>query len=406
MNKDIYIDYCLKNALKEKNRKKMTIILVLVSIIIIFLFSFKNTITNFFTNGVIKDIGYRTLFVLRDDELYTEKEMIEQLKNIKHVSEVFPDREYYTVLNIKGNDFNGTISLTGSSDNTHPIISYGKNLKYDNEIICPEKFYPDENIIENKTIKNNEFINMKKHIGETILIDYRKIIDEQNYSFEKKQMKLKIVGTYKNSPAFVDESRCYGTYHLVGKITNDIYENVDMTSQTDSIMVQVDSLENIESVIKEISKKGHLVSQALSFDNTLLNIITKATYIILIISFIFVISIIMYINNRDYENSISRVNILRSIGFKDKDIFKINYFEKNILGINIFIILSIIISILILAYKILIYYKPFIFSKIPITLDSSSILITFILIITSTNFCTFVFNKKISKSNVIEGLKE
>lgn len=406
MNKQIYTEYCLKNIINDKNKIKISIILILVSIIIVFLFSFHSTITTFFINGIVKDPGYRTLFVLRDENLYTEKQVINQLKKIDHVIKVFPDNEYFTILNIKNNDFQGTINLNGSSNETRPLISYGNDIKNDNEIICPEKFFPDENIRENKNIKTKDFIDMKKYINKKITASYKKIIDENNMSYQKKQFNLKVVGTYKNNPAFIDESSCYGTYNLIGKISNDIYENIDMSSQINSIMVQIDSNKYINDVINEINKNGHYVSQSLSFDDTLLNIVNKSMYLILAISFIFIISVVIYLNKKDYEISILKINILRAIGFKNKDIFKINYFEKNILGIFIFIILLFIISILYIGYKILIYFKPFVFAKIPITINMYSILIAMFIIFISLNLYAFMFNKKLTKISVIEGLKE
>lgn len=192
MNKKIYTEYCIKNAIKDKKKTKMAIILILISMLIIFLFSFKSTITNFFLNGVTKDIGYRTLFVARDDSLYTEKEMIEQLKKIDHVVEVFPDNQYYTVLNVSSKNYSGTIGLTGSSVETRPVISYGRNIKNDYEIICPEKFYPDENIIENKDLKIKDFINMKENLQNNVIAEYKKIIDESQSTFINKKINLKV----------------------------------------------------------------------------------------------------------------------------------------------------------------------------------------------------------------------
>lgn len=406
MNKQIYREYCLKNIINDKSKIKITIILIFISIIIVFLFSFYSTITAFFSNGVIKDPGYRTLFILRDENLYTEKETINQLKNINHVIEVFPDNEYFTTLNIKNNDFSGSMSLTGSSNKTRPAISYGNDINADNEIICPEKFFPDENIRENKNVKSKNFINMKKYVDTKVVAGYKKIIDENNMSFQNKQVKLKIVGTYKNNPAFIDESSCYGTYNLVRKIYNDMYQNIDTSSQINSIVVQVSSNKHINYVMNEINKKGHYVSQSLSFDDTLLNIVNKSMYIILIISFIFIISVITYINKKDYEKSILKINLLRAIGFKNEDIFKINYFEKNILGMFIFIVLLFIILVIYFSYKILIYFKPFIFSKIPITINIFSIIVSMFIIFISLNLYAYIFNKKLIKSNIIEGLKE
>lgn len=404
MDKKIYLKYCLKDAIKS-NKKSTVIILIVISLLMIFIFSFKDTINNFFINGVQKDLGYRTLFVLRDDNLYSESEVIEQLKEINHVVEVFPDSGFFITTGIKSMDFSGTFSLTGVSQKTAPSITYGKMMMKENDIICPEKFYPDENILENEEISSNKFIDMKNYVGKEVTITYDKFIDETATKFETKKLKLNIVGTYKNNVAYIDENNCYAHYNLIKKTFDDAYEKVDMSSQVNSIMVQIDSPNNLNYVIKSINKLGHNVTQSLSFDSTLLNIINVVVYVVLIICFALSISIILYINNKEFNKKITSINILRSLGFRTGDIFKINYFEKNIFSIFIVVILFIILLLLFVGYKIIILIHPFAFSKIPISLNWLSIIISILMIFISLNISTYYFNKKINNSNIIEGLK-
>lgn len=402
MDKKIYLKYCLKDAIKS-NKKSTVIILIVISLLMIFIFSFKGTINNFFINGVQKALGYRTLFVLRDDNLYSEAEVIEQLKKINHVVEVFPDSGFFITTGIKSTDFSGTFSLTGVSQKTAPSITSGEMMMKENDIICPEKFYPDENILENEEISSNKFIDMKKYVGKEVTITYDKFIDETDTKFETK--KLNIVGTYKNNVAYVDENNCYAHYNLIKKIFDDAYEKVDMSSQVNSIMVQIDSPNNLNYVIKSINKLGHNVTQSLSFDPTLLNIINVVVYVVLVICFALSISIILYINNKEFNKKITSINILRSLGFRTDEIFKINYFEKNIFSIFIVVILFIILLLLFIGYKIIILIHPFAFSKIPISLNWLSIIISILMIFISLNISTYYFNKKINNSNIIEGLK-
>lgn len=402
MDKKIYLKYCLKDAIKS-NKKSTVIILIVISLLMIFIFSFKDTINNFFINGVQKALGYRTLFVLRDDNLYSEAEVIEQLKKINHVVEVFPDSGFFITTGIKSTDFSGTFSLTGVSQKTAPSITSGEMMMKENDIICPEKFYPDENILENEEISFNKFIDMKKYVGKEVTITYDKFIDETDTKFETK--KLNIVGTYKNNVAYVDENNCYAHYNLIKKIFDDAYEKVDMSSQVNSIMVQIDSPNNLNYVIKSINKLGHNVTQSLSFDPTLLNIINVVVYVVLVICFALSISIILYINNKEFNKKITSINILRSLGFRTDEIFKINYFEKNIFSIFIVVILFIILLLLFIGYKIIILIHPFAFSKIPISLNWLSIIISILMIFISLNISTYYFNKKINNSNIIEGLK-
>lgn len=406
MHKDIYKDYVLTNLLREKRNTKTIIILFFLSLTIIFIFSYKKTVETYFTAGIEKDPGYRTISVLRNED--TEEETaINEIKKINHVYAVFSDTAYYTILTTKNKYFSGDFSLTGSTNKTHPPVTTGKSIQNKNEIVCPETFYPSENIGANKNLKKQDFITMKKLIGQEIVVEYPKIINENTDELEMKTTKLKIVGTYKNSKAYLDESSCYGNYNLLGEIYNDTYENVDLSNQIDSIVVQVDSINNVDSVINELnSLRKYNSSRILEFDYSLIDILNTIVYVVTILCLIFSFITIIYITEKNLNLLIINTNILRTIGYKNKDIEKLNYLNTNFLVLLISLIIIISITIFQIIYKTIIYFRPLIFSKIPICIDYSSIVLSILVIALTYNISTIIYNKKVFNMNIIESIKE
>ena len=248
---------------------------------------------------------------------------------------------------------------------------------------------------------------MKKLIGQEIVVEYPKIINANTDKLEMKTTKLKIVGTYKNSKAYLDESSCYGDYNLLGEIYNDTYENVDLSNQIDSIVVQVDSINNVDSVINKLnSLRKYNSSRILEFDYSLIDILNTIVYVVTTLCLIFSFITIIYITEKNLNLLIINTNILRTIGYKNKDIEKLNYLNTNFLVLIISLIIIISITIFQIIYKTIIYFRPLIFSKIPICIDYSSIILSILVIALTYNISTSIYNKKVFNMNIIESIKE
>lgn len=406
MHKDIYKDYVLKNILREKRNTKTIIILFFLALTIIFIFSYKKTVETYFTAGIETDPGYRTILVIRNEET-KEETAINEIKKINHVDAVFSDTAYSTILTTKSKYFLGDFSLTGSTNKTHPKVTSGKSIQNKNDIVCPETFYPSENISANKNLRKEDFINMKKLIGQEIVVEYPKIINANTDELEMKTTKLKIVGTYKNSKAYLDESSCYGDYNLLSEIYNDTYENVDLSNQIDSIVVQVDSIKNVNSVINKLnSLKKYNSIRALEFDYSLINTLNIIVYVVTALCLIFSLITIIYITEKNLNFFVINTNILRTIGYKNKDIEKLNYLSTNFLVLIISLIIITSVTVFQIIYKTIIYFKPLIFSKIPICIDYSSIVLSILVIAITYNISTSIYNKKVFNMNIIESIKE
>ncbi len=248
---------------------------------------------------------------------------------------------------------------------------------------------------------------MKKLINKEIAVEYIKIIGENTDETEIKTVELKIVGTYKNSKAYLDESSCYGNYNLLNEIYNDAYENVDLSNQIDSIVVQVDSAKNVDLVIDKLnSLKRYNSIRALEFDDSLIETLNIIVYVVTGLCLIFSFITIIYITEKNLNLHLININILRTIGYRNKDIEKINYLNTNFLMIIIFLILAISVTIFQIIYITIIYFKPLVFSKLPICIDYTSILLSIIVIALTYNLSTYIYNKKVFNMNIIKSIKE
>lgn len=403
-----------KNVMEKKGKGIIVILLVISMILIVLSFSFKETINKYINDGIKGNSNYRTLFVTpKDDE--TEEEAIANLKKIDHVMDVFTEKEHNYVLDlikIEDKVMKGTFWIYGTNDLTIPEISSGRSIENENEIVCPEVFYPNDDLESLPDFDKNKLIRMKNYLNKTIDTMYY-IAPEFNYDTsgivteeaEEVYLELKLVGTYKNNPSYLDENVCYGSKTLIQNISTDAYQNVDNSNVIDPIIVIIDDVGNVKQVSMDIEKLGYAPSSIVVVNNSFIDIVSFLSYLIIIITIILSVSLIMFINKKRINDKKSEVNIYRSLGFSKKNITRILYFESFYIGIISIVISSILIILTLVSLKYVIYLKPFIFQKIPVTLSSISIFISIITITITLMITTISYKKKILSDNVIGNIK-
>ncbi len=404
MNNSIFKDYGCKNSYKGKEKKKIIIILICISLLLISSFSFKSTMDTYINKGIKEDIWYRSIYVDVNEKIMSEEETIKNLEELKHVDNVILDNEFYITANINHEHFKGDFWLLGSNEKTRPKVSQGKNIENDNEVICPSRFYPEDNLEEITNLTNNDFIDMTKFIGTNIDISYNQYVDENLFEVNTISKKLTIVGTFDNNSYYSDENKCYVNNLLVQTINEESFKYIDIENQLSSIIVQVDNTDNVETVIEQIIDLELTASRVTYVNSKIISIVNIIIYIILAVSLIFSLIIINNIYMKDINNSLSKFNILRTVGFRKRDLVKLNIFENNFLALIITMILLIIIITIYVIYNILIFYRPYLFLKIPIVISIESIIFSILLIFVSLNLTTKKVNGKLTNSTIIEGL--
>lgn len=406
MNKRIYKELILKKYFKKNINIKTISILVIVSIITMAILSFNNTIDNYINVGIMEDAKYRTFF-LDSDINEDNNEIINKISKIEHVTSVVEDTAYSTILDISSVDksLDGSIILQGTSVNTMSNIIAGRKIENNNEIICPINFFPDENL-DNKQININKLINMNDYLGKKINVSFSQILDFETMEKNIVEMNLEIVGIYKNSKNYVDENTCYSSYELIQKIYNESTKNIDLSHQHNSVIVQIDNLNNFDEVYNDISNLGYGLTSIVQLNTDLFNTIDMFAKISIIFFLIIVILFLNYFNKKNFNNKIKEYYILKCIGYEEDDIIKLSYIE-GLLTVFISSLISLII-IYILLFFIKVYFNmyPFLLGKVTIFVKNSSIFSILGIITLSTLYTLLSNSKKLKNTNIIESLKD
>lgn len=376
--------------------------MILAFFVIILMFSFKKSMNSYIYNGLKKDLSYRMLYVDQngtDDE----KTTIDNLKKVEHVEDAFLNDYYLTILYLKQinneNYKNNSFYLIGINEKNTPEIVNGRNIKEDNEIICPIDFYPNSDIDNLRKIKKSSLINTNKIIDATIKVVHN--IYDKDFNATATEKNLKVVGTYKNNPSYIDENVCYGTHNIIQKIYDESYRNIDSSDVYSSINVLVDDISNVESVTSDLTNLNYNVGKVVSLNNTIINAVNIGTYIISLFVLLVGIIIIIFINKNNMSQKEKNISVLRCLGYSKKTIKKILYIENILVGITSLICACVISLSIYFSLKTLVHFRPFILQKFPIDYSCSSIVIvTFILIITIVTSNIYL-EKKLLKRSVI-----
>lgn len=406
MNKGIFKELILKKYFKKSINIKTVIILIIVSIITITILSFNNTIDNYINKGIMEDIKYRTFFVDTDVNENNDQ-VINKISKIEHIISAVEDTAYSTILNISSNDKSlvGSIILKGTNTNAISNIIAGRTIENNNEIICPVNFYPDENL-DNKKININKLINMNDYLGEKINANFSQIIDFDTMKKNIVTMDLKIVGVYRNNENYVDENTCYSSYELIQNIYDESTKNIDLSHQHNSIIVQIDNLNNFDKVHSDISDLGYELTSMVQLNTDLFNTIDTFAKISTIFFLIIVILFLNYFNKKNFNDKLKENYILKCIGYNEDDIIKLSYIEGLLTVVISSTISLMIIYILLFCIRMFFSMHPFLLGKVTIVVQNSSILSIFGIIILSTLYTLFRNSKKLRNANIINSLKE
>lgn len=401
-NKDL-VSLSMKNVIRNKKNIFNILLLSMFTILIIFVFSLDKSFNSYLKNGIEKNISYRTLFVsnINNDIL---GDFFKNLNSIDHVVAVFPDSQYLTAPNfskIGNTNLKGSFLLQGAQKNTVPKIIVGNNLNEidTNGIICPINFYPKDNADELNYINKNNIVNMNKYFNKNIILN-------RSYNLNGNiKNDLKIIGLYQNSPNFVDENVCYANYKTIESINKSINPISSWNSENDSTMVQIDNATNVREVEYKLYELGYSSTRAFIVDTTLFNILHYGAAIISGIVILLTVVIITLINIKKLKDKLKEINIYRSIGYNNNDVKKILICENFIIGI-ISLILSLLITLVFMIILSFIeFYKPYIFSKLPIEISEISFVLA-ILLVFAVSFIAIIINqKKLFSTNIIEGIK-
>ena len=285
------------------------------------------------------------------------KEKVELIKNIDHVVSVdlAMSNAYYNVKELN--------SITPGYINIFPLIDQndidiikGKNIEQEYDMICPNLFYP-HNAYE--VIYKSDYLKGKEIVNKSVVIN--------NKTFT-------IVGTYDAKKIRNHLNECFISKNTFKKLNP---EKVD----TSQLTIHVDKQENRQEVIQALANIG-ITNIDINFINTnysLIYISIFITIIILLISF----SIIYNFIKKKLKYRLNNYGILKTCGYQNKEIFKLDFFENIILSTICFIVSAIMFAII---YNLIINNIPsldyYIFtSEINLNINYLYILLSYLLVI-------------------------
>lgn len=323
------INLSFKN-IKSSKFKSLTYILIftIIMTIITCMFSGKTSLLNFFDDYKNNDFHYRTIGLQLENFDNNIKDKIVK-SNISHISTIFESSNaFHQIVNYGEN---GYIELYGDYDGISYTLDLGKKIENDNEIICPSTFLPD-NWTEKHNI--NDYSNLGDKLDKDIEIKYYQyyIIDENNSNVLKSfNRKLKLVGTFNPKKDLVGYNVCYvspNTFETIAHEKHNLYSDYMKKQLTNTeIFILVDKYENVNYVMKELSKLNYkpelYYDLDVDFFNDILKIINIITKVIVIIT---IFCSYLFIKNTITDNQ-KNIALYRLIGYDAKTLYKIFLYQ-------------------------------------------------------------------------------
>ena len=239
----------------------------------------------------------------------------EKIENSKH----FIKKKDYTRKNILG-----TFNELSEKENIYlsPLIyekdiTFGKNIKNANEIICSNLLNVD---FDNKD--SNKLVNMKNYIGKTLNFNTRKIVYDENIEDYKNILytyEFKVVGTYDD----IMYNSCYIKENIYDNIASETFPALPMEGET---ALYFDSINGAQTASK-IFDKNNIFYTLPSYDTTFIVTIRVISYILGIVFFILLLlmfNVYIKVFIKEKEKTLILYNYL---GYTKKDLNKVILFS-------------------------------------------------------------------------------
>ncbi|NLC48204.1 MAG: hypothetical protein GX758_02470 [Tenericutes bacterium] len=346
--------------LRRKNSNIYFIILLICCILCSLVLIFSNNVTKIIDRSITKNIGFRTVSII-NNTTETEVDIINKIISIDNVIDVYPG-DYQEInlkiVSISNENFDGFITLKRATKNTWP--QFVKSIEQINDksgvIVCPEKFYPYEDILK---IDKNKQINLEDLFNKTLKVKYydfkydnNKRPTENNEYFKE----FRIMGSYDSTELFNDNRTCYITDTDLNEIVDKIlelwkenvnYDNASVVVST-GYNVVIDSTNNVNLVIQKLSDLGfEVIGLNSSLDVKLIKTLNISIVVVLFLVIFGVLFIsLSHIKKRMISEEIN-IGVAKSSGYNCSDLCYIYSFETFFYNLFIYLI-GLIITILII----------------------------------------------------------
>lgn len=331
--------------IKSNTLKKILAFLMMIICVVIMLsaITIKKSMNSYINNNFKYNINFRTLELLNPDEI----DDIKKIENFDHVVVVYKMSEYIagvTFNDYKNDKLDGDVKLIAYSNKLMPNIIRGEMVENDSDIICPINIITDSSVGAREDLNKNDYINLEEKIGTKIGITYYNIKNKTTYTDE-----LIIKGLYDPSTYVLDKNTCFASNKKIEEININRNSYIDSKELMFLPRIIIDNYDNIKIVKDNLMKNGYMVNEMSNFDISLINLINIGGSIIIIISLLGLFIIIILSTLKDIKNNKEELVILKILGFKENDIFRIKYNEM-FLKISLSMLIGLIIYLILYKY--------------------------------------------------------
>lgn len=303
-----------KNNRGIHKRIVYTVIMILLFLLLIIPFSIFKTYDNELKRLEKEDDMLKIIIYSPKDE--NEYKLIEEkIENSKH----FIKKKDYTRKNILG-----TFNELSEKENIYlsPLIyekdiTFGKNIKNANEIICSNLLNVD---FDNKD--SNKLVNMKNYIGKTLNFNTRKIVYDENIEDYKNILytyEFKVVGTYDD----IMYNSCYIKENIYDNIASETFPALPMEGET---ALYFDSINGAQTASK-IFDKNNIFYTLPSYDTTFIVTIRVISYILGIVFFILLLLMFNFYIKVFIKEKEKTLILYNYLGYTKKDLNKVILFS-------------------------------------------------------------------------------
>lgn len=390
---------------KSNKNKIINIVLMTISALLILLsVSYSQAISNYWNETAKSLIDFRTYYVYYDTTKYTEDQAIENLKKYNHITGVANSSSYLITMIANGfvnEKMDGTIYLEGTSkDGIETVL--GKNLSdysdEENVVVCAKQFYPKIEINMSDYDENN-IVDISDKVGSYISLSFLGDKDSEE--------KLLLAGVYDARENYTEGNICYANFSTVEKLNQKYQYNVfnDKDAEYPLIMV-IDSIDSKEEVLTEIAKDGYEFDKAMmqinpNNGNQIIIITSVASIIVVFITFL--VNVVLLLKN--IEDKRSYYSIMKSSGYVNRDLAKIQFIESLIMGMISFIISIPFTALSFILIKNLYFSSQIMYLNVDANFTIFGLLLCLLMFVAVAIISSIILNIKTKKVSIINEIK-
>lgn len=393
-----YLILILKRIIRD-SKSRLVILLIALILLLGTIVSINEKTAEESLNEVSSSKYVNRLYTLIKKGEFTEKKA--DVSHISHILTILHEYENaYQLLSseeFKTPNSDSTVEAYTADNLSLPKIKYGTNFpdKQGFYMACPTTMYPNSILTGNNInfkITNKDRIDMQQYLNKTIQFQFENV---NNMNIKKESIDIKIVGLYEVNKHSLEDNTCYinesAKKYIYDTLNNDLPSYIEKSNPEAAVII-IDDIKNLNEIEKNLNKLGYRLDPYTIIDPDFLietKKINKTYSLILSIICVFLLFLILF---KDTKNTLKYNKLLKYLGAKDNRLYLTNLIH-NIIIILLAFILSLILSFIYRGLlNIIIYFRPFLFSKNEIIFSITYLFKIFITIFISTIIISILNN--------------